>query len=239
MIILWLRPSAAPGWKKVMTDRPDQTTALSRDYPPPPWMLWGSALTATFAVRAAAVAAFVPAPLKLLTLPRGLAIGYLAIWRYGPGSTLEYSELIAGVLVRHKTRPGPYVTHIAVDNPRSQRAGREIWHLPKQLWRFEWEFDPKATSVQVWDGVRLVCRASNAATSARLWPVRANLPFLNPVGENITLLIGDADVRVSPLSWRLQLGNDGPLASFAPVGPVVTAVVKGNVQVPPLRTPGT
>lgn len=218
-----------------MIEPPSQTTALARDYPPPPWTLWGSALVASFAVRAEAVAPLVPAPLKLVSIPGGLAIGYLAVCRYGPGSTLEYSELIAGVLVRHGLRPGPYVSHIAVDSHRSQRAGRELWHLPKQLWRFEWHLQPPQTSVRVWDGIRLVCAMSEAPHSTRLWPLRANLPFLNPIDDAIALLVGDADVRVAWVPWRLQIGPDGPLTAFQPVGPLLTAAVKGRIHVHPLQ----
>lgn len=212
-----------------------QTRALARDYPPPPWTLWGSALVASFAVRAEAVAPLIPSSLKLVTIPGGLAIGYLAVCKYGPGSTLEYSELIAGILVRHGMRPGPYVTHIAVDSPRSQRGGRDLWHLPKQLWRFEWELEPPQTTVRVWDGVRLVCVLSEAPHAVRLWPLRMSLPFLNPIDDAVALLVGDADGRIARVPWRLQLGPDGPLTAFEPVGPKLTAVVKGRIHVHPLQ----
>lgn len=218
-----------------MVETPPLTTALARDYPPAPWTQWGSALIATFAVRAEAVAALVPPPLTLLSLPGGLALAYLSVWRFGPGSTLEYSELVAGVVVRHGMRPGPYVTHIAVDSARSQRAGRELWHLPKQLWRFEWDFSPPQTSVRVWDGIRLVCAMSEVPLNARLWPLRTNLPFLNPIEDTMALLVGDAHVRVARVPWRLQLGPEGPLALFKPVGPLLTAVLKGRIHIQPLQ----
>lgn len=210
-------------------------TALTRDYPPAPWMLWGSMLAASFAIRAEAVAALVPPALKLVRVPGGLTMGFLAVCRYGPGSTLEYSELLAGVLTRHGARPGPYVTHIAVDNPRSQRGGYALWRLPKQLWRFDWEFDPLQTSVQVWDGLRLVCVISGVPANARLWPMRTRVPFLQPLDDGVALLVGDAEGRVAWKPWRLQLNPDGPLAAFKPVGPLLTTVARGRVRIEPLQ----
>jgi hypothetical protein len=198
-------------------------------YPPPPWLLHGSALVATFPVRAAAVEAFTPAPLSLMRLPGGLAMGYLGVARYVPGSTLSYSELVAGVLVRHRTRFAPYITHIGVDSEPSQRAGRELWYLPKQLWQFEWELEQPEIGVRVWDGIRLVCAISGAPANARLLPLQMGLTFLNLRGTDAATFKGDFALRMAPRAWKLQIGPDGPLVPLAPAGRTFSFVIKGAV----------
>lgn len=218
-----------------MIDSAGQMTSLTRGYPPPPWTLWGSALVASFLVRSSAVAELVPPPLKLLSLPGGRALGQFAIARYGPGSTLEYSELIATVLVRYGVRIGSCVIHVAVDNTRSQRGGRDIWHLPKQLWRFEWDLEPPEASVRVWDGLRLVCAISKAPLNARLLPVRTRLPAFVPTAEGISMFTSEVDVRIARGAWHLQIGPDGPLAQFKPAGRMLTAAVKGRFHLPSLK----
>jgi hypothetical protein len=215
---------------------PTPETVLSRIYyPPAPWLLRGSALAATFAVRAEAVAGLVPEPLKLVRVPFGLAMGYIGVARYSIGSTLEYSELVAGVVARYQNHIGPYVTHIGVNRSIAQRAGRELWYLPKQLWHFEWVFDQPETSVRIWDGVRLVCSISEAPLEATFWPFRNRLSFLNLRGTDVALIPGDFNLGLATLTCKLQIGPDGPLTPLKPVGPLVTVAAKGTVEVLPLQ----
>jgi hypothetical protein len=219
-----------------MSHRPPFSSALSPIYyPPPPWLLHGSAMAASFAVAADAVAELVPEPLRLVTMWGGLAFGYLGVARYGLGSTLPYSELVAGVMVRHGSRFGPYVTHIGVDNETAQRAGRELWYLPKQLWQFAWELEQPERSVHVWDGARLVCRISGVPANARLLPIHTTVNFINMRGTDVATISGDFDLRMAHASWRLQLGPDGPLTALRPRGPLLTIVTKGVIDVHPLQ----
>lgn len=207
-------------------------------YPLPPWRLWGSALVASFIVRAETAAALVPDPLTLVRLPGDLATGYVAAWRYVPGSTLEYNELVAGVLARYGNRFGFYVTHIGVDSERSQRAGRDLWYLPKQFWQFDWQLDQPETSLHVWEGARLVCAMNHVPVQTRLWPLQISLNFFTLRGRDVAIIPGTFDVRIANLPWRLQFGPDSPLAPLQPVGPAfltVTLALKGMVEVEALQ----
>src|SRR5919202_710345 len=69
----------------------------------------------------------------------GRTLGGVVLARYGPGSTLEYHELVvfAGV-ARVGARVGFVVAYIAVDSPASLAGGREIWGLPKRAAEFAW-----------------------------------------------------------------------------------------------------
>jgi hypothetical protein len=125
------------------------------------------------------------------------------VGRYGPGSTLEYSELIAGVVVRRGWRIGLRVTHIYVDSEASLEGGRAIWGLPKELAEFDWS----EAGVTVTQGTRRIC---SVATSLKpggipLWaPVRAVGTgdwFAASIRSRVRLGWADWDVpRESPLA---------------------------------------
>jgi hypothetical protein len=208
--------------------KPAQTTAITRDYPPPPWTLMGSVMVAAYPVAADTAAGFVPEPLKLVTVPGGRAMAYLAIARYGPGSTLEYSELIAGFLVRHGARVNPFISHIAVDNPRSMRGGIDHWQLPKRLWGFEWHVGKDEAEVRVWDGVTLICSISEAPSNARLWPVRMTVPFFN-FAHNLQLINCDFSLRTTRVPYKVQVGPSSSLSGHRPAGPLLTTIGRGKV----------
>lgn len=205
-------------------------------YPPPPWLLQGSALFATFGVpleRIEQLGTVLPEPLSLVSLPGRVAMGYLLINRYTFGSTLEYSELIAGLVVRRGYRLGPYILQAGVDNERAQRAWRDLWRLPRQLWHFAWNFSQPETSVQVWDGLRLVCTLSGIPQKTRLFPLSLTTSTYAQVGGQLVTLPSDLSVRVARTTWHLQVGPDGPLATLQPASHLVTFVVKGMVELQP------
>lgn len=207
-------------------------TSLARIvYPPPPWVQHGSVLGATFLVRAGAVADSVPAPLQVLRMVGGFAIGFLAVSRYLAGSTRVYSELIAGVVVRYGSHTHPYITHTGVDDLIAQRAGREVWHLPRQFWNFSWEFDDLETRVQVWDRARLICSISKVPPDAALFPVRPKSTFLTLHANRVALIHGSYTLRATATAWKLHQGIDGPLQQLQPAGPLATFVGKGVASV--------
>jgi hypothetical protein len=212
---------------------PPHTSALAQVYyPPPPWVLYGSGLVASFRVRASAVAGLVPAPLSLVRLPGDLALGYLAAWRYGSGSTLEYSELLSGVLARHRFTVAPFVTHIGVDTRVAQRAGREHWHLPKQHWSFEWYFDASETSLRVWDGPALVCMLGGVPVNTRMLPLQTSVTFLNMHDHRPATITGQFDIKLAAVTMQVQVGPDGPLAPLLPRGRLLSVALKGQATVP-------
>ncbi|MBI2796782.1 MAG: acetoacetate decarboxylase family protein [Gemmatimonadetes bacterium] len=89
-------------------------------------------------VPASRVRHLVPAGLAVVQVLPGLTLASTLLSFYGPGSTLEYSELVvAPALVRCGAARGFWVSHIWVDNADSVTGGRRMG-LPKQLARFEW-----------------------------------------------------------------------------------------------------
>ncbi|NJL34603.1 MAG: acetoacetate decarboxylase family protein, partial [Chloroflexaceae bacterium] len=141
----------------------------------------------------------------------------------------------AGTFVRYGSRFGLYVSHIGVDNDVSQRAGRELWYLPKHRWHFEWQHDELATSVRVWDGSRLVCAISDAPVKAAFWPLRTSVTFLNLRGTDVATITGKFNLGVAAIPWQFQPGPDGPLTLFKPIGRVFTFALKGTAEVQSLQ----
>lgn len=83
------------------------------------------------------VRASIPPELKVIPIMPGKTMGGIYYARYDAGSTLQYHELIVvSALVRLRWKPGVWISHIYVDDSRSEAGGREIWGLPKQQARF-------------------------------------------------------------------------------------------------------
>lgn len=76
--------------------------------------------------------AFVPPGMRILSLRPGRTVGALFLANYGPGSDLEYSELIASAAtVLYRARPAAWVAALLVDQPASVIGGRELLGAPK------------------------------------------------------------------------------------------------------------
>lgn len=108
--------------------------------PPFPWPLRteGITLATIHPVRVEDARRCVPPPLRILPVWPGWTLGGLVLTRYGPGSVLEYAELVAcGALVWFERRIWAWVTHVFVDSERSMRWGREGIGAPKLLARFD------------------------------------------------------------------------------------------------------
>jgi hypothetical protein len=110
---------------------PDHDDLPEVDYPPAPWRSHGEVAAALFTTRQPPR---LPMDLRPLGRPDRLA---LILVRYRTG-TLRYDELIVGSLVRRGIRAGMWIHFIWVDDTASLWGGRRIWHLPKNLARFDW-----------------------------------------------------------------------------------------------------
>lgn len=100
---------------------------------------------------------FVPPDLKILPLLPGKTPGFLCLAYYGPGSSVEYHELtVMSAVVAYRKTLGLWVSHIYVDSEESIQAGREVFGLPKQMARFEWEGGSPGTARIFQDDQRII-----------------------------------------------------------------------------------
>lgn len=207
-------------------------------YPPPPWLQIGSGLFASFSVAADTVRALLPDNLTLFALPGNRAMGFVLLTRYVRGSTMQYSELNGGVLVRDGLRPVPCVLVSGASEQAACRAGAEYWNLPRQHWQFAWTFDEPVSDVQVWDGARLICRLSGVPQTARFFNVHRTLHTLLPHADQLHVLETEVNVGVSRVPFAVQMGPDGALAAWHPLGQLLTFALKGTVELRPPQPDG-
>lgn len=150
------------------------------DPPQMPWRLWapGITLITLHTVDVDRVRAWVPPEYSILQFWPGKTIGGLWVAQYGPGSDLQYNELIAAcATVWYRGRPAPWATHLYVDNPLSVRGGRELIGAPKELAPFTREPGIR-THITVGDPRHPICRMSYGR-QLWLWRMRARLPALH------------------------------------------------------------
>jgi acetoacetate decarboxylase len=127
------------------------------DYPPAPWRLRGHALAAFRFIELATARLFIRNDIPLVAVVPGKTLAGLALIDYGIGSTLNYQELIVFPgLVRHKARPGIWVSHIYVNNLTSLKGGREMFGVPKEMAAFDWRLGRKNQVRVSQDGQTLV-----------------------------------------------------------------------------------
>lgn len=180
-------------------------------YPPPPWRLFGRAVLVPALVRA-------PAPggrPAVLRMPGGRTVGGLLLAAYGPDSTLAYRELLGvGGVVWAGSMPAAWITHGHVDDAASIAGGRGIWGIAKEPATFRWEDTAGGEGVTVSLADReIVSLRVSARSRSALLPVAA--PFVGLDGTRPAWVRGR--LHGTPVTARVHLPSDSPLAPLAPV----------------------
>jgi acetoacetate decarboxylase len=110
-------------------------------YPPEPWNLSGCLLYAPSLLDVRQASLYVPNRVDIISVWPGKTLGGVLLVKYGPGSSLQYNELIIfSSLVRMAGKAGFWVSHIFVDHSLSLLGGRQLFGLPKELADFDWQF---------------------------------------------------------------------------------------------------
>lgn len=214
--------------------------------PPFPWRLRprGIALGTAHLVDLGAAREFVAPGFPIVAVWPGRTLGGLFLVDYGPGSILEYHELVAcAALVRHAGRPCAWVTHVYVDDEASLRSGRAVLGVPKRLARFATD-GRETTVVAEEDGPICTIRRRGllALGRGRIRFCAAHLHAGERDGARVSIhgneiagriLIGRADVRIPPTSPLRALGLGRPLAA---VGIADGEALFGGAPFLPFRT---
>ncbi|HEV2148284.1 MAG TPA: acetoacetate decarboxylase family protein [Longimicrobiaceae bacterium] len=218
------------------------------DLPPMPWRLRveGLVLITLHWVDVERVRALVPPELRIMRFLPGKTLGGLFLARYGPGSELEYDELIvSGATVWHAGRPAAWATHLFVDEARSVEGGRTLLGAPKHLAPFARD-EGAGHRVRVGEGDRPVCRVLHRGR-LRLWRQRVRLAALHrdvrdPSGRTVVAHgnelrgrwgVTRAEVEIPERSPLQGLGFGKPVLSLCGSG--VEAVLGGAPFLPPRR----
>lgn len=187
---------------------------MSRTYPPAPWNLQGSGVQIVHTVDIRSVRELVPSELSIVQLWPGRTLGVVAFAHYGPGSVLEYDELIiAPALVRYEGKLGMWVSHIYVDDPVSLQGGREIWGVPKELATIEWNDDGRVGRVAAYSHGRKLCSVN---VRRRWWLLRKRMrfPTYSRLGGDLIRFTGEATGRIGWGRGELDIPPDAPFASI-------------------------
>ena len=181
-------------------------------YPPAPWTLQGKALQTIQLVDTMKVRSLVPQELKIVPVAPGRTLATVYLASYGPGSTLDYNELIvAPALTRYQGKWGFWVSHIYVDNADSMAAGREIWGLPKELAEFTWDSERNRVVVRQRD--RLLCTL-DYGRRFWLWKQRIIPSVFTLLGSDLLLFKGEVRARLGIAGGHLQVPDESPFKNL-------------------------
>lgn len=170
-------------------DEPDLPPQTS--YPAPPWRATGQMWMAT----ATAVGPLsVPPDLTIVGNPRRLVI---ALARFN--GTLSYDEFAVGSMVRRRGRMGLWCHRIWVDDAASLWGGRQLWGIPKELARFDWD----GSTVSVTSGARLLASFSFGPPGRRLPPLPIPVTGFGLVEDRLVFLPGRVLARFALTSIRI------------------------------------
>ncbi len=218
-------------------------------YPSFPWHLrpLGVAWASVHLVDVDVARRYVPPALRVVCVLPGHTLGGLFLVHYGPGSVLEYRELVAcPAIVWHEGHPVAWVSHVYVDSVISRQGGREALGVPKALARFHSSPDDPTTTVITGEDGRLcvlrfhrtfgLWRQRIRFRAAHLHAeARSDGPLVSVHGNELTarLLLGRAVVEIPPESPLGGLGLGRPLVA---VGAENAEAVFGGAPFHPHRT---
>ena len=195
---------------------------MTLSYPPAPWKLAGFGVQTVQLVDVRDVREFVPPELSIVQVLPGKTLGVIAFAHYGPGSVLEYDELIvAPALVRKGGRLGVWITHIYVDHPSSVQGGREIWGVPKELATFEWQEKGDSAFVTAHSRGRTLATVS---VDRRWWLFRKRLrfPTFSQRGDDIIRFVGETSGRIGWGRGKVDIPSESPFHSIRMGKPFLT-----------------
>ncbi|MFT3768112.1 MAG: acetoacetate decarboxylase family protein [Minicystis sp.] len=193
-------------------------------YPPAPWALAGQMYCSLWWVPAERCRAVRDRELVPIEVAGRVCVT-VGFVDYQQGSVLTYGELFVGMMVRHAGtgRSGSKVDLIWVDDATSQRGGRELWGIPKELGRFELDHGAPGGgfSGRAWDDEgRLLIEARFGSGLGLPLRRRTRLSFPGLQRRSGLVHSVDAEIECSPRLCRAthRIPADSPLAALGIAG---------------------
>ncbi|OUL33959.1 acetoacetate decarboxylase family protein [Nostoc sp. 106C] len=178
-------------------------------YPQAPWKLQGYAIQTLHLVSIDRVRPLVPLELDIISVWPGKTTASVYLSYYGPGSELEYSELIVvPAVVGSQGKFGGWVSHIYVDHVDSMAGGREIWGLPKELADFDWEQGQRVTVRQ---GNRKLCTL-NYGQQGIAWRQKLGASSFSAMGADLLIFPAQFESRLGLISSQLEVPAESPFS---------------------------
>lgn len=187
-------------------------------YPPAPWKANGFVVQTLRLIDVEDARYFVPSELDIVSVLPGKTLGAVYFADYGPGSALEYNELIVSpALVRYGSTFRFWISHIYVDNSDSLAGGREIWGLPKEMAHFTWSPDRRMVEAQ--QSGRILCRL-HSNPPRWLLPMPLVLPTFSIQEDDLLSFKASLRGRLGLAKGELHVSAESPFAdlNLAPRG---------------------
>jgi acetoacetate decarboxylase len=172
--------------------------------------------------------AWVPAQIGILPMLPRRTIGGLFLAEYGPGSDLQYNELIAAcATVWHARRPCAWVTHLFVDSHASVNGGRTLLGAPKSYAPFRREsFSGGGRRITIGTPERPICTVQVAAKQWLLpWRPRLRVIALHRDARDPLRAVVHGNQlrgRLGIARARLEIPEQSPLYSLGFGRPLLT-----------------
>ncbi len=180
-------------------------------YPQAPWTLQGYAIQTLHLVNIDQVRPLIPLELEIISVWPGKTLASVYLSHYGSGSVLEYSELIiAPAVVNYQSKIGGWVSHIYVDNADSVAGGREIWGLPKELAKFNWE---QGKHVTVHQGNQKLC-SLNYNQQSLAWRQWLSASAFSAKGDNLLIFPAEVESVLGLISSKLEVPAESPFSEI-------------------------
>jgi hypothetical protein len=181
-------------------------------YPEAPWALRGASVQAFRFTPVSLARELVPRRWQIVAVVPGKTLSALYCASYGPGSALEYHELIvAPALARVGRHVGFCISHIYVDDSAASDGGRAIWGLPKQAADFHWSAERHLVEVRQ-DG-QCLCRIAWDPGSPRL-PIPLLVPFLGGSTSDTRWSMAAGTARIAIAPAEIAIDANAPYASL-------------------------
>ncbi len=192
----------------------------AHDYPPAPWRLRGQLFLSTWLVPVAKCQVSLAQGLE----PRAVAGRVLvmtAAVHYQEGSVLSYHEVFAALSARRRDArwTGMTVPFIWVDSERSLRGGRELWGVPKELARFDFQHAPDGlTATSSDEQGRPILEATYRGRLGLPGRQRLGLPVLQAHRGRFLQSSPSFQARFTLASARVSIPTGSPLAALGIAG---------------------
>lgn len=184
-------------------------------YPPEPWRLRGRMSVSLWRLPAGELPE-TPEGTEPVVLGGSGLIGTAWV-EYGPGSVLEYNELLVAVLARRGWRPRVCISQIWVDSEASRLGGRELWAIPKESATFDMDAWPARARAVGIASANLADRMALPLT----WPMRCKIVQQDDDGLNESQVRATSRIVLRSAGWHVE--PSGPLGWLHGRRPLLSA----------------
>jgi hypothetical protein len=151
--------------------------------------------------------------------------GYYGL-HYDSSPIGPYDELIVFPgLVSFGGKTGFYVSHSYVNQERALQGGIEHWAMPRELRRFEVEFENHQWRFEMFEAGEVVFAVKGRLLTPAI-PFNFSVPFLDDTRENVVWYSGLFDTQLQFTTAKIKIEPDCSFGKLAPARRLVSVGFK-------------